>query len=68
MPYIQRYLGHKNQRTTGIYIDIAMSPLHEAAERYGTSISRAFINNKPDSDKPDLELGNPFPDKKVEAS
>ena len=36
--FISKFLGHKDHSVTRRYIDIAMSPLHDAAERYGETV------------------------------
>ena len=40
--YISKLLGHKDPNVTRRYIDVAMSPLHDAAERYGDEVARVF--------------------------
>lgn len=37
--FISKLLGHKDHSVTRRYIDVAMSPLHEAAERYGETVA-----------------------------
>ncbi len=38
--YISKLLGHRDPNVTRRYIDVAMSPLHDAAERYGDEVAR----------------------------
>ena len=44
--YISKLLGHKDPNVTRRYIDVAMSPLHDAAERYGDEVARVFGGTK----------------------
>lgn len=48
--YISKILGHKDRNVTRRYIDVAMTPLHEAAERYGETVSR--VMDKDSESKP----------------
>lgn len=49
--FISKLLGHKDHSITRRYIDIAASPLHQAAEAYGERVSRA-MNGDTNSSKP----------------
>lgn len=40
--FISKILGHKDHSVTRRYIDVAASPLHQAAERYGQTLAAAL--------------------------
>ena len=46
--FISKLLDHKDHSVTRRYIDVAMSPLHEAAERYGETVAAVAREKEPE--------------------
>jgi integrase/recombinase XerD len=42
LPYLATYLGHKDIRSTLVYLNIAPEPLQEAAERFRDNSAAAL--------------------------
>jgi len=42
LPYLATYLGHKDIRSTLVYLDIMPEPLQEASERFRKSVAEAL--------------------------
>jgi integrase/recombinase XerD len=42
LPYLATYLGHKDIRSTPVYLDIMPEPLQEASERFRKSVAEAL--------------------------